>query len=102
MPEDRDTEQESLAYIENLLQETGVELGPKPDRVSEQYADERIREKIDRFDTERQRAGLWSINRVLKERDVPPSLRLHLVTAVTHLSRISQDSLEERRGRSQE
>jgi hypothetical protein len=86
-------------YLDNLL--AGEEdLGPKPERVSEEFADTRIREKISRFDTDRQRAGLWSINETLKSHDVPPALRLHLVSAVVHLSRVAGESLEDRRERS--
>ena len=89
----------SEAYLAEVVERTGVELGPKPERVDESYADERIREKIARF-AERPQAGLWSVNEVLKKHDVPPEMRLHLVTAIAHLGRISNDTLEARRARS--
>lgn len=92
-------DRESEAYIERLFRETGIELGPKPDRVSEAYADERIQEKIARFEDPRARAGLWSIDRALKERDVPPNLRLHLIAAVANLGEIGRESLPARVGR---
>lgn len=91
---------QSEAYLERVFQATGIELGPKPERVSEAYADERIEEKIATFPEEKQRAGLWSVNRLLQERQVPPSVRLHLMTAVTHLSRISGETLADRHARS--
>lgn len=95
------TEAPSVEFLEELLRRHD-ELGPKPDRVTEAYADERIRDKIARFDDERQQAGLWSINVTLKEHDVPPALRLHLVQAVAQLGRLAGESLEgrlERAGR---
>jgi hypothetical protein len=85
-------------YLEDLLSRTEG-IGPKPERVSEAYADERIREKIARFPEEKQQAGLWSINQTLKAHEVPPALRLHLVTAVVNLSRVAEASLEGRRER---
>lgn len=89
-------------YLERVLREADADLGPKPERVDEAYADERIREKISRFESDRQRAGLWSINETLKEHEVPPALRLHLVSAVTHLSRIGHETLDARRERAGE
>lgn len=94
-----DVAAQSEAYLQEFLERTGVQLGPKPQRVDEAYADARIREKIAHF-AERPRAGLWSVNEVLKEHEVPPAMRLHLVTAVAHLGRISGDTLEARRARS--
>lgn len=95
-----DVVRRSEAYLAEVLDHTGVALGPKPQRVDEAYADDRIREKISHFEGDRPRAGLWSVNEVLKEHDVPPALRLHLITAVAHLGRISRDTLEARRARS--
>jgi hypothetical protein len=95
-----DMVRESEAFLLETWERTGVPLGPKPERVTDQYADERILEKIEALPEEKQRAGLWSVNKVLKERDVPPALRLHLITAVAHLGRIGQDTLEARRDRS--
>jgi hypothetical protein len=95
-----DTVRESEAYLQETWERTGVPLGPKPERVTDQYADERILEKIEGMPAEKQRAGLWSVNKVLKEHEVPPALRLHLITAVAHLGRIGMDSLEGRRERS--
>ena len=85
----------AVAYLERILEAHG-EFGPKPERVSEKYADQRIREKIARYPGERQQAGLWSISQTLKEHDVPPALRLHLVTAVANLGRIADESREAR------
>lgn len=80
-----------IAYLEGLLREHG-DLGPRPERVSEAYADERIREKLARLEGDRPKAGLWSVNARLKEHDVPAEVRLHLVTAVAHLGRLADDS----------
>lgn len=82
-----DLDAESADFVARLLAERGVELGPHPERMSEAFAEGRIREKIERFPRERQRAGLWAVDRALRERQVPGALRLHLVTAVAHLSR---------------
>ena len=95
-----DVVRESEAYLADVLESTGVPLGPKVERVTEAYAEERIKEKIVHFEPGRPRAGLWSTNEVLKEHGVPPAFRLHLITAVAHLGRIGKDSLEARRGRS--
>ena len=88
------------AYLDKLVMTTGADLGPKPERCSEAYADERIRDKITRCDQDRQQAGLWSINQALKQAGVAPGLRLHLVTAVTHLGRIAHESVPARLARS--
>lgn len=96
MPEPADTV--DPAYLERILAKHS-ELGPKPERVSESYADERIREKIARMTEERQQAGLWSISKTLKEHDVPPEVRLHLVTAVVNLGRIADQTREARTAR---
>lgn len=88
----------AVAELERILA-LHEELGPKPERVSEQYADERIREKIARFSGEKQQAGLWSISETLKEHEVPPALRLHLVTAVVNLGRIADESRDARADR---
>ena len=91
----------SVEYLETLLGRHD-DLGPKPDRVTDEYADERIREKIARLPEERQQAGLWSVNRTLKEHEVPAALRLHLVQAVFQLGRIGTETLEARLGRADE
>lgn len=96
-----DHEAPSVEFLERILGRH-EELGPRPERVTEEYADERIREKIARYPDEKQQAGIWSVNRSLKERDVPPALRLHLVQAVVQLSRIAEDSLAERLERARE
>lgn len=88
----------AVAELERILSLHG-ELGPKPERVSEEYADQRIREKIARFPGEKQQAGLWSISETLKEHDVPPALRLHLVTAVVNLGRIADETRDARADR---
>lgn len=67
-----------------------------PERVSDAYADERIREKIERFDTPRQRKGLRTLSEDLRDRGVPAATRLHLITAVTHLSRVGEERLAHR------
>lgn len=91
---------ERLARLYAQLAESGIELGPRPERMSESYAEERIREKIMHFDEARPQAGLWSINEALKGYEVPAALRLHLITAVAHLGRISKTTLDARRARS--
>ena len=96
----QDIARDSEAYLADVLESTGVPLGPKVERVTDTYAEERIKEKIAHFEPGRPRAGLWSTNEVLKEHGVPPAFRLHLITAVAHLGRIGKDSLEARRGRS--
>lgn len=80
-----------VAELERILS-LHDQLGPKPERVSEEYADERIREKIARYHGEKQQAGLWSISETLKQHEVPPALRLHLVTAVVNLGRIADET----------
>ena len=99
MAEDLDSA--SARYLGELLASTGSELGPKPDRMSEEFAERRIREKIETFEDERPRAGLWSVNEALKRRDVPGALRLHLVTAITHLSRVGDEDRDERKARAE-
>ena len=91
---------ESVAYLAEVLERTGVPLGPKVERVTNEYAEERINEKLAHFEPGRPRAGLWSTNEVLKEHGVPPAFRLHLITAVAHLGRIGKDSLDARVARS--
>lgn len=71
--------------------------GRMDERVSDGFADERIQEKIARLPEDRQREGLESLDRTLRERDVPPGVRLHLISAVSHLGRIASEGLEERR-----
>lgn len=92
-----DVVRQSEAYLSEVLERTGVQLGPKVERVTDDYAEERIKEKIAHFEPGRPQAGLWSTNEVLKEHGVPPAFRLHLITAVAHLGRIGKDTLEARR-----
>lgn len=72
---------------------------PHPERVSESYADERVREKIDMYHEERPREGLQNVNDDLKRAGVPDAWRLHYITAVAHLGRLSARTLESRRER---
>jgi hypothetical protein len=72
-------------YLENLLAQAG-DVGPKVGRIDEETAEERIRYEISKIEGEKQQAGLWSIHTTLKEHDVPPGVRLHLVSAVVNLS----------------
>lgn len=72
-------------YLEDLLADFGG-LGPKVGAMTDDGADERVRVEIGKMEGERQQAGLWSINKVLKEHGVPPSVRLHLVSATVNLS----------------
>lgn len=70
---------------------------PHPERVSESYAEERILEKIARLPAGREQDGLRALSEGLRARDVPPAMRLHLVTAVANLGRIARESLSWRR-----
>lgn len=60
---------------------------PHPERVSDAYAEERIAEKISLYDAERPREGLRRVDEHLKDSGVPPSVRLHYITALAHLGR---------------
>ena len=84
-------------FVADVLTSVGVET--ETERVSAAFADERIAEKIARFREPKQREGLEALSRTLRERDVPPGVRLHLVSAVAHLSRIADESLGERQKR---
>lgn len=84
-------------FVADVLERAGVESAG--DRVSEAYADERIAEKIERYPEPRQREGLEALDRTLRERDVQPGLRLHLISAVAHLGRIAEETREARHGR---
>ena len=84
-------------FVAELLTRAGVEVDGE--RVSAAYADERVAEKIGRFTEPKQREGLDALNRTLRERDVPPGVRLHLISAVAHLSRLASETLEERKDR---
>lgn len=75
---------------------------PHPERVSDEYADERIREKIARYAEERQRAGLWNVARDLKDQGVPAAYRLHFITAVANLGQRAAENLDLRIERAQE
>lgn len=88
-----DTEQ----FVAGVLTNAGVEV--ENERVSAAYADERVAEKIGRFAEPKQREGLEALNKTLREREVPPGVRLHLISAVAHLSRIAGDTLHERQQR---
>lgn len=84
-------------FVADVLAMAGVET--EPERVSAAFADERIAEKIGRFTEPRQREGMQALNETLRERDVPPGVRLHLISAVSHLSRIAGETLGERQAR---
>lgn len=88
-------------FVADVLKGAGVETETvaETERVSAAFADERIAEKIARLAEPRQREGLTSLDATLRERDVPPGVRLHLVSAVVHLSRIAEGTLAERRER---
>lgn len=68
---------------------------PHPERVSETYAEQRIREKIARL-AGRERQGIEELADGLRAQGVAPATRLHLVTAVVNLGRISQGTLPRR------
>lgn len=78
---------------------TGLDLQPHPERVSESYADERIREKIGMYASDRPREGLRHVSERMKEAGMPAAFRLHYITAVAHLGRLSEQSLDARLGR---
>lgn len=84
-------------FVANVLASAGVETESGP--ITASFADERIAEKIARFSEPKQREGLQALDKSLRDRDVPPGVRLHLVSAVVHLSLIAGESLEDRRGR---
>jgi hypothetical protein len=73
---------------------------PHPERVSDAYADERVREKIGMYADSRPRHGLEAVNEDLKRAGVPPAWRLHYITAVAHLGRVGAETLGERIERS--
>ena len=81
-------------FIAEALQGAGGEA--VSERVTAAFADERIAEKIARLKEPREREGLDALNRTLRDREVPPGVRLHLVSAVAHLGRIAGESLPER------
>lgn len=83
----------------DMLSRAGAQEDAPP-RVSEAFADERIAEKIAGFAEPHQRQGMASLDRTLKERAVPPGVRLHLISAVAHLGHIAEGSLAERKARS--
>ena len=67
-------------------------------RVSEAFADQRIREKIALFD-DKPRHGLERVANDLKAAGVAPNVRLHLVSAVVDLGRVAQATLPMRLAR---
>lgn len=85
------------SFVADVLTRAGVET--ETARVSTAFADERIEEKIQRFSEPRQREGMQALNKTLREHDVPPGVRLHLISAVAHLSRIADETLGERKER---
>lgn len=84
-PEDTKLAEE---YLDGLLRQMD-DIGPKVDRVTEEMAESRIRYEIAKIAGERQQAGLWSIHKTLKDHEVPPAVRLHLVSAVVNLSLVA-------------
>ena len=64
-----------------------LDLTPHPERVSDAYAEERIRQKIEMYDEERPKVGLRNVDDHLKARGVSPAVRLHYITALAHLGR---------------
>lgn len=84
-------------FVADVLASAGVEV--ETERVSAAFADERIAEKIERFREPKQREGLEALDRTLREKDVPPGVRLHLISAVAHLGRIAEGTLQERHER---
>lgn len=84
-------------FVAEVLTSAGVEA--ETERVSAAYADERIAEKVARLREPKQRDGLQALNETLLQHDVPPGVRLHLISAVAHLGRIAGETLQERRMR---
>lgn len=84
-------------FIADVLARAGI--GADTERAGAAYADERVAEKIARLPEARQREGLAALDATLREREVPPDVRLHLVTAVAHLGRIAEETLDERHER---
>ena len=84
-------------FVADVLEKAGAE--PERERVTGAFADERIAEKVARMGEPRQQEGLESLARTLREREVPPGVRLHLISAVAHLSRIADETLRERKER---
>lgn len=65
---------------------------PHPERVSEDFADERIARMQGWYDDPKAREGLENVSRALKEHQVPAAMRLHLVAAVANLGRIASET----------
>lgn len=84
-------------FVADVLARAGAET--ENERVSTEFANERIAEKIARFSEPRQREGMESLDETLRSHDVPPGVRLHLISAVAHLSRIADETLRERKER---
>jgi hypothetical protein len=73
-------------------------LPARSSRVSDTFADERIAAKLTLFDP-KPRAGLARVNADLKQAGVPPSVRLHMVSAVADLGRVAHGTLPARLAR---
>lgn len=84
-------------FVADVLAKVGAE--PESERVNDAFANARIAEKVQRFTEPKQREGLEALDRTLRERQVPPGVRLHLISAVAHLSRIADETLRERKER---
>ncbi|HWG90070.1 MAG TPA: hypothetical protein VNZ52_04395 [Candidatus Thermoplasmatota archaeon] len=72
------------------------EIVARNGRITNEYADERVREKIERYQEARQREGLAKVNEGLKEAGVSPYVRLHLISTVADLGKVSEATLAER------
>lgn len=81
-------------FLEGLLED--FDHGPKLERVSEEMAEEKIRFEIGKMEGDKQQAGLWSIHKTLLDHGVPPSVRLHLISAVVNLSLVAKERRAQR------
>lgn len=84
-------------FVADVLTSAGVDT--ETERISAEFANERIAQKIEWFSETKQREGLQALDQTLRDRDVPPGVRLHLISAVAHLSRIAGETLDERQAR---
>lgn len=73
-----------------------LDLNPHPERVSEDYAETRIQEKIAKYEKERPQIGWRNVDDHLKEAGVPAAYRLHLITATANLGFIGERNLDKR------
>lgn len=64
--------------------------------TDDKYAQERIEEKLAWFQSARPREGLRRVADRLRHDGVPPLVRLHLISSVTHLSREAAGTLRAR------